>query len=298
MNPLTAALLGMGVDEVRESYLKLPFAWPGGKADSLKHILPLLPYGSGYCEPFGGSGVVMLNRSPSKLEVYNDRYGGVTAFFRVVRDRALFPLFMERVEATVHSREEFIWCKKTWKNCEDDVERAARWYYMIRFAVNGKAQSTFGRSKDPKVCFADRLYKSLPMFGPLHSRLRTVTIENQDWRLLMDDFDQPGMVWYLDPTYLDSSTGTYEHELSVADHVQLVTRVAHMKSFVAVSSYDTPTTRQIYDKVGVWDDKVVWPRTTTALTQAFTESNGLARKETVNDRSKVDEVLWIRNRRN
>lgn len=297
MNALTAALLGMGNDDIREKYLKLPFAYPGGKADSLDKILPHLPYGSGYGEPFGGSGAVLLNRNPSKLEVYNDRYGGITAFFRVVRDRALYPLFMERINATVHSREEFIWCKKTWKNCEDDVERAARWYYMIRFAVNGKAQSTFGRSKDPIVRFANRLHQSLPLFGPLHYRLHTVTMENGDWRLILDDFDQKGFVWYLDPTYLDSSPGTYEHELSEADHIELVTRVAHMRSFVAVSSYDSPTTRRIYDKEGIWDEKIVWPRTTTALTQAFTDSNSLSRKETTNDRRTVDEVLWIRKAR-
>lgn len=297
MNDLTAALMGMGVSEVREQYLKCPFAYPGAKGEHLKEILPHIPYGKGYGEPFGGTGVVLLNRERSGLEVFNDRYSGVTAFFRVVRDRALYPLFMERINATVHSREEFIWCKKTWKNVEDDVERAARWYYMIRFAVNGKPNSTFGRATDPIVRFADRLHKSLPLFGPVHYRFHTVTIENQDWRQCMEDFDQPGFVWYLDPTYLDSSPGTYEEELSISDHQELVSRVSHMKTFVAVSTYDGPITRQIYDKAGIWDEKIAWDRTSRALTQAFLETNGLAAKETSNDRKKVQEMLWIRRAR-
>jgi len=294
MNDLTAMLLGMGNEEVRETYLKLPFAWPGGKGEHLAKILPHLPYGSGYGEAFGGSGAVLLNREPSKLEIYNDRYGGITAFFRVVRDRELYPKFMERIALTVHSREEFIWCKKSWKNVEDDVERAARWYYTVRYAVNCKPTSTFGRSKNPVVRFADRLHKSLPLFGPIHSRLYTVTIENLDWRMCLDDFDQTGFVWYLDPTYLDCEPGTYEHELSVNDHKELIARIPYLKGFVAVSSYDGPQTRAIYDKSGLWDEVIEWDRTTRALTQAFTETNSLDTLE-VTDRNKVKELLWVRN---
>lgn len=292
MHDLTSLLLGMGQDEVREYYVKLPFAYPGSKGDQLDKILPHLPYGEGFGEAFGGTGVVLLNRNLSKLEVFNDRYAGITAFFRVVRDPKLFPLFMERVSATLHSREEFIWCKKTWKNCDDDIERAARWYYMIRFAVNGKPNSTFGRSKNPVVRFADRLHKSLPLFHPLHRRLHTVTIENLDWRICLDDFDQTGFVWYLDPTYLDSTPGTYDEELSLQDHKELSARIPYLKGFVALSGYDSPIARSIYDKAGMWDEVISWDRTSTALAQAFTESNSLVNHE--GSRGKVKEILWLR----
>lgn len=289
---LTALLLGMNsAEEVREKYLKIPFAYPGAKGDHLAEILPHLPYGSGYGEAFGGTGVVLLNRDPSKLEIFNDRYSGVTDFFRVVRDPKLYPLFMERVNATVHSREEFIWCKATWKNHDDTVERAARWYYTVRFAINGKARSTFGRSRDPIVRFADRLHKSLPMFGPLHHRLHTVTIENLDWRLCLQDFDQKGFVWYLDPTYLDCSPGNYDEELSVADHSELFVRIQNLQGFVALSTFDGPQTRAIYDKAGVWDEVIEWKRTSTAGTQAANESNGHTE---IQDRVKKNELLWIR----
>lgn len=289
MNDLEAMLLGMGTDEIRENYIKLPFAFPGSKGEQLSNILPHLPYGRGYGEAFGGSGVVLINREPSRLDIFNDRYSGITAFFRVVRDKQLFDSFMARVDATVHSREEFIWCKNTWRDTFlDDVERAARWYYMIRFAVNCKPQSTFGRSCNPIVTFADRLHKSLPLFFPIHRRLQPVTIENLDWRQCLDDFDQTGFVWYLDPTYLDSSPGTYEHELSTRDHIELISRVQHLHGFVAVSSYDTPMTRAIYDISGVWDEVLTWKRTTRANTQTVDERD---------DRPKVQEMLWIRKNR-
>jgi hypothetical protein len=112
--------------------------------------------------------------------------------------------------------------------------------------------------------------------------------------MILHDFDKPGFVWYMDPTYLDSDPGQYEHKLSRADHVELVERVRYLSGFVAVSSYDGPETREIYDVPGLWTDVLTWDRTTRALTQAFTESNGLAAKETTNDRKKVTEMLWIR----
>lgn len=284
MNELEAIMLAAGHNELREKYIKLPFAYPGSKGEQLDSILPHLPYGSCFAEPFGGSAVITLNRRPSKLELINDRYSGITAFFRVVRDPLLFPRFMERIEATIHSREEFIWCKKTWKDTFiDDVERAARWYYTIRFAVNCNPRSTFGRSKNPVVTFADRLHKSLPLFRPIHTRLRTVTMENMDWRQCLEDYDQPGMVWYMDPTYLDCAPGTYEHELSKDDHIELIARIPRLHGFVAVSSYDGPETRAIYDKPGLWDEVIRWERKTRANTSESTLS-----------RPSVKEALWIR----
>lgn len=289
---LTNLLLGMhSASEVRETYLKIPFAYPGNKSDHLPKILPHLPYRESYCEPFGGTGAVLLNRMKSKLEIFNDRYSGVTDFYRVVRDKALYPQFMERINATVHSREEFIWCKKTWRNHDDPVERAARWYYTVRFAVNGKAASTFGRSLDPKVRYADRLHKSLPLFGPLHDRLHTVTIENLDWRLCLQDFDRADMVWYIDPTYLDCSTGNYEDEMSVEDHGELFVRIQHLQGFVALSTFDGPKTRAIYDKAGVWKEVIKWERKTSAKPRAYNDENY---QNDEHDRFPKTELLWIK----
>ena len=282
----------MGDHGVREDFKRLPFSYPGSKLNSLTQILEVLPYRDCYGEGFGGSGVVFLNRKPSKLEIFNDAYSGVTCFFRVVRTPELYEKFMQRISATVHSREEFIWCKNSWRNCEDEVERAARWYYMIRFAVNGKQIASFGRSKTPNIRFADYLHNALPLFGPVHQRFRTATIENLSWRTCLHDYDQPGMVWYLDPTYLDA-VKTYESELSADEHRLLVTMVPQLKGFVAVSSYDGPKTNAIYDKAGLWDDKITWKKTTSIGTQN-NNSNIFDDGEITLDRMERTEVLWIR----
>ena len=102
-----------GESHVQHEIVKAPFGWPGGKSKSLKQILPHLQYRKAYVEPFGGSFAVGLARVPSTVEVYNDRYGGICDFYRVLRDPTLLPLLCNRLDLTVYSREEFVWSKTT-----------------------------------------------------------------------------------------------------------------------------------------------------------------------------------------
>ncbi|WP_238361002.1 DNA adenine methylase [Iningainema tapete] len=65
----------------------IAFGWYGGKFSHLDWLLPLLPDSQHYCEPFGGSAAVLLNRNPSLVETYNDLDGEVVNFFRVLREQ-------------------------------------------------------------------------------------------------------------------------------------------------------------------------------------------------------------------
>ena len=70
----------------RRSKHNIAFGWYGGKFNHLNWLLNLLPQTHHYCEPFGGSAAVLLNREPSPVETYNDLDGEVVNFFRVLRD--------------------------------------------------------------------------------------------------------------------------------------------------------------------------------------------------------------------
>ena len=60
------------VAQPRKRRKVIPFGWYGGKFSHLDWILPLISEAHHYCEPFGGSGAVLLNRPPSPVETYND----------------------------------------------------------------------------------------------------------------------------------------------------------------------------------------------------------------------------------
>jgi len=75
------------IGTLRQPKKIIAFGWYGGKFSHLDWLLPLLPSYNHYCEPFAGSGAVLLNRDPSPIETYNDLDGETVNFFRVLRDR-------------------------------------------------------------------------------------------------------------------------------------------------------------------------------------------------------------------
>jgi DNA adenine methylase len=279
---------------VREQYVRVPIGYPGSKDRSLDYLLPHLPYSNGFCEVFGGTGAAMLARKPSNLEVYNDRYGGITCFYRVLRDAKKKDRLCELIEMSVHSREEFVWCKQSWdtEDVTDDVDRAFRWLYMHQHSF-AKKENAFGRATSGKAQ-QGKAFRNLPKaFYAVHERLRNVQIENLDWRVCLRDYDRHDMVFYLDPTYLGVTRGIYKYEMSVQDHIEMCERIMALEGFVALSGYDNPETHTIYDRYE-WDDVKSWEVAQSMQGLAFTDTNNLGGKENTIERGRVREMLWIK----
>ena len=112
----------------------IAFGWYGGKYSHLDWLLPLLPKVQHYCEPFGGSAAVLINREPSPVETYNDLDGNVVNFFKVLRDQK--DALVEAIGLTPFSREEFI------------KAFSARKSFQI---LNGPAASTFWQDRCGRV---------------------------------------------------------------------------------------------------------------------------------------------------
>jgi len=266
--------------------LKPPFGYPGGKSKSIKHILPNLPYRNTYVEPFGGSAAVILSRHKSNLEVFNDRYAGVVAFYRCIRSKDKTDALIERLEQTLFAREEWVWCYNTWLHCSDDVERAARWYYMHVYSF-GQIGRNFGRATKSKGTPAGKIFNRLPEFHDLHLRFRNTQVENLDWYKCLLDYDSPETVFYLDPPYLDSHKGAYKHEMSLPHHEKLLTTIFELDGFVAISSYSNP----LYNNQP-WDNVISWETNVTLDPMGDIQGN---RKEgIVVDRAKATEMLYIK----
>lgn len=272
----------------KDNIVRAPFGYPGGKSRSVEKILEHLPYMDTYVEPFGGSAAVLLARHPSKLEVFNDRYGGVVAFYRCVRDPNKYQKMCEWLNNTVHAREDFVWCKETWKNCHDDVERAARWYYMMQYSFGGLGRN-WGRSTGAKSNLAGKVRAKLPLFQKVHERFRRVQVENQDWSDALRDYDSPKTVFYLDPPYVDAYRGTYKHEMSLDDHRRLLSNIFDLKGFVALSGYSNP----LYDS-GDWDDKHEWDAFVSIKSIAYAGNSSKAHLKGLEKREHSKEVLWIK----
>jgi len=277
------------IDHDPSEIVKVPFGWPGGKSKSLGKILPHLPYRNAYVEPFGGSFAIGLARQPSKLDVFNDRYGGVCSFFRVIRDPILFEQLCQRLDLTVHSREEFEWCKSTWKNVQDDVERAARWYYMIIYSFANLGRC-FGRALTGGTSLAGKIQSKLKSFAPIRDRMIKVQIENQDWYDCMKDYDTPETVFYIDPPYIDASTGIYEYALDEDTYRKLITFIFNCQGFCALSGY---AGNPIFDN-NPWDEIYTWDAFVSIESIGQNVGNKKLKLKDITERSYSKECLWIK----
>ena len=147
----------------------------------------------------------------------------------------------------------------------------------------------FGRCIKNKGQVGPKLKSNISLFHPCHIRLSNVQIENQDWRQSFKDYDSADAVHYCDPTYYEFSRGMYSHEMSKADHHEMLERIFQLEGFVAVSAYSHP----VYDKMP-WDNKITWKVPVTSLAMAFTDSNNLAGKEDLMKRGYAEECLYIK----
>jgi DNA adenine methylase len=232
----------------------LAFGWYGGKYSHLDWLLPLLPKCHHYCEPFGGSAAVLLNRVPSPVETYNDIDGEIVNFFRMLRDKK--KMLLKALSLTPFSREEFyIACQPNGAGISD-LERARRFFVRARQVRTGLAQTaSLGRwanckntSRAGMSGVVSRWLGSVERLPEIAERLLRVQIENRPWPEVIELYDEKRTLFYCDPPYAHESRGdskAYAFEMNDREHAELAERLHKIKGRAAVSGYSC----RLYDKI-------------------------------------------------
>jgi len=227
----------------------ISFGWYGGKYSHLAWLLPLLPEAHHYCEPFGGSAAVLLNRVPSPVETYNDLDGEVVGFFRVLREQK--GALIEAIGLTPFSREEFFDAVEALGQDAAELtalERARRFFVRARQVRTGLAQTaSLGRWANCKNTSragmggaVSRWLGSVEGLPEIAERLLRVQIENRPALEVIRLYDSKNTLFYCDPPYPHESRGdakAYGFELTNAEHRQLAACLHTIKSKAAVSGY-------------------------------------------------------------
>ena len=187
---------------------RIVFGWYGGKFSHLDWLLPLLPECHHYCEPFAGSGAVLINRVPAPVETYNDLDGEVVNFFRVLRDQ--HQALIRAIALTPFSREEY-YCA-IYGSTEDisDLERARRFYIRARQTRTGLAQTaSLGRwanckntSRAGMSGVVSRWLGGVDALDEIAQRLIRVQIENRPAVDVIQLYDSRKTLFYCDPPLL------------------------------------------------------------------------------------------------
>jgi len=224
----------------------IAFGWYGGKYTHLDWLLPLLPRTHHYCEPFGGSAAVLLNREPSPVETYNDLDGEITNFFRVLRDDK--DKLVEAIGLTPFSREEFYLAVMPPLHPIMPLERARRFFVRARQARTGLAQTaSLGRwanckntSRAGMSGAVSRWLGSIDALPDVAERLLRVQIENRPALELIELYDSSETLFYCDPPYPHITRGdakSYGYEMTDKEHEELALVVHRCTGKVAVSGY-------------------------------------------------------------
>lgn len=226
-----------------------PLKWHGGKYYLASKIVAMMPPHQQYVEPFFGGGTVLLAKDPHNVgEIVNDLNGHLINFWRVLQDEAQFSQFQRIIQAVPFSETEWREAHARLDAQEDPVQRAAAFYIECRQSHSGRrtafAAMTKTRLRQGMNEQAAAWLSAVDGLPAVHARLRRVAILNRDALKVIQQFDTPQTLFYLDPPYLHSTRSTTseygEQEMSVEQHEQLLDLLTSLQSKVMLSGYPSP----------------------------------------------------------
>lgn len=245
-----------------------------------------------YVEPFGGSAAVLMTKTPSEREVYNDANDEVVTLFNVIRDDEMRTQLLRLLAMTPYSRTEFEFAKEPSTPYRDGRGKilAGMDSVMIAHKLLVRSQMAFGSAGATRGNTGFRLdtarsgtslqtlWCDLPdnILEVTH-RLRNVVIENTDAYNIIKQHSRHDTLFYLDPPYTletrinNDSYG--EYEMSIAEHERLLTLIKGCDGQFVISGYDNELYR---DMLSDW---IPYRRTTAA--SGGSKSGAVLRTETL-----------------
>jgi DNA adenine methylase len=232
----------------------IAFGWYGGKYSHLDWLLPFLPHTTHFCDVFGGSAAVIINRKPSSVETYNDIDSELVNFFRVLRNQK--ETLIEAIGLTPFSREELRLACQAITPDIPELERARRFYVRARQVRTGLAQTASeGRwahckltSRAGMAGAVSRWLGAVEDLSMIAQRLLRIQIENAPALEVIRRYDSAETLFYCDPPYVHESRGdknAYAFEMTNQDHIQMVELLKSIEGKVALSGYHN----SIYDEL-------------------------------------------------
>jgi DNA adenine methylase len=224
-----------------------PLKWHGGKTYLASRIVALMPRHVHYVEPFAGGLAVLLAKDPAGVsEVVNDLHRDLTGFWRVLQDPEAFGRFHRLVEAVPFSEAEWQDAARAGRGRPDaDPVRRAVWFFvhcrqslagrMDAFAPLSRSRTRRGMNEQ-----ASAWLSAVDGLPAVHARLRRVAVLCRPALEVIRSQDGPETLFYCDPPYLHetrTARGVYGHEMTGADHRELLDVLCRCRGKVVLSGY-------------------------------------------------------------
>jgi DNA adenine methylase len=265
----------------------------GGKWMLAPWIISHFPEHRTYVEPYAGGASVLLRKSRSFAEIYNDLDGEIVQIFKVARDDG--ERLARALELTPFSRTEF---QEAYHPTTDAVESCRRTIIrsFMGFGSDG-VHSTHrtgfrGRSQRSGTTPAHDWTNYPDAFRSIIARLQGVVLECKPALEVIAGYDSPATLHYVDPPYVhstrkrvDAARG-YRCEMTDDDHRELADLLKTVKGSVILSGYDSALYGELYagwhrvEKTGPFADgamertEVLWISPNTRIEQTLFSANG------------------------
>jgi len=230
--------------------------WHGGKWLLAPWIISHFPPHRCYVEPYGGAWSVGFRKPRAEAEVWNDLDDELVNLFAVLRDPAQGAALVDALRLTPFARREFL---AAYEFSADPVERARR--LIIRSFMGHGSDGASGQYRTGFRANSNRSgstpavdWVNLPDSLELAiERAMGVVLENRPALQVMRSHDGADTLHFVDPPYLHETRarahrradngGVYRHELTDADHAELLRDLRDLRGMVILCGYPS----KLYD---------------------------------------------------
>ena len=199
-----------------------------------------------YVEPFAGSLAVLFANDPVGIsEVVNDLDSELYDFWRCLQEPLAFAEFSRIVQAIPFSQDEYRAAVGNGEFVPSRVARAVAFFVRNRQSRQGLetcfatlTRNRVRRGMNEQAAAWLSAVDGLPWF---HVRLRRVLVLNDDALKVIQQQDGPRALVYADPPYVHQTRsgggGEYKHEMTDAQHQELLSVLAHLRGKFILSGY-------------------------------------------------------------
>ena len=223
--------------------MRTPISYYGGKQTMLKHILPLIPSHKIYTEAFCGGAAVLFAKRPSEAEIINDINRELTNLYRCLKHH--LGELVAQFRWMLVSRDDFDAFLQMPPDSLTDIQRAARFFYLAKTSFGARINKpTFGIAATgaPRL----NLLRIEEELSDAHVRLARVFVENKPYDQVIQRFDKPGTLFYIDPPYWGNEKDYGDGLFSRDDFARLAGLLGALKGKFILSLNDTPGVRETF----------------------------------------------------